>query len=112
MWGNELVQSPDLMSAASAWATNVEWGADTIVWGFEPPTNVVWGDTCNTQDCADTLWATSNDDIIVWGNSESGIVVWGNSDNDIVVWGNSDDDIVVWGNSGEDPDSAPAIWPE
>jgi serine protease AprX len=95
------------------------WGAscsgitcDTIVWGSEHSVNVVWGDTCYNEDCADTLWATSDDDIIVWGNSESGIVVWGNSDADIVVWGNSDADIVVWGNSGEDPASGPVIWPE
>ena len=112
VWGNELVQSPDLTAATGAWATNVEWGANTIVWGSDPRVNVVWGDTCNNENCFDTLWATSDDDIIVWGNSESGIVVWGNSDNDIVVWGNSDDDIVVWGNSGEDPDSVPVIWPQ
>jgi subtilisin family serine protease len=95
------------------------WGAsclttlcDTIVWGSGQSVNVVWGNTCDNKDCADTLWATSDDDIVVWGNSENGIVVWGNSDADIVVWGNSDADIVVWGNSGEDPASAPVIWPE
>ena len=99
----------------SGWSS---WGAscsptscDTIVWGSEQSVNVVWGPTCGGEDC-ETLWATSDDDIVVWGNSDGDIVVWGNSDDDIVVWGNSDDDIVVWGNSGEDPASAPVIWPE
>ena len=112
IWGNQQVQGGDLIASAGAWATDVEWGADTIVWGSEPLVNVVWGDTCAGADCEGTLWATSDDDIVVWGNSDGDIVVWGNSDDDIVVWGNSDDDIVVWGNSGEDPDSGPVIWPE
>ena len=96
----------------------VQWGAATdadnqaIVWGYTQTVNVVWGDTCYGADCTDTLWATSDDDIVVWGNSGDDIVVWGNSDDDIVVWGNSDGDIVVWGNSGEDPSSGPVLWPE
>jgi serine protease AprX len=112
LWGNQRLQGGDLIATASEWAAGVEWGAGAIVWGSEPPVNVVWGDRCYDEDCEDTLWATSDDDIVVWGNSENGIVVWGSSDDDIVVWGNSDDDIVVWGNSGEDESSAPVIWPE
>jgi serine protease AprX len=140
IWGNHQVQGGDLIATASAWVSGVEWGAatdaddqlvtwgvvcsgtecgvggsgwsDTIVWGSEQSVNVVWGDTCYNEDCENTLWAASDDDIVVWGNSDGDIVVWGNSDDDIVVWGNSDDDIVVWGNSGEDPDCAPLIWPE
>jgi serine protease AprX len=115
IWGNQRVQGGDLIDTASVWATSVAWGAATDAWSTwdsEPAVNVVWGETCNGEDCEDTLWATSDDDIIVWGNSENGIVVWGNSDDDIIVWGNSDDDIIVWGNSGEDAASAPVIWPE
>jgi len=112
IWGNHQMQDGDLIATADAWATSVEWGADTIVWGPELSLNVVWGDTCGGLDCENTVWATSDDDIVVWGNSDGDIVVWGNSDDDIVVWGNSDDDIVVWGNSGEDPDSGPVIWPD
>jgi serine protease AprX len=126
-WGAATDADDELVTWGLCWGTECgvggsgwsSWGVscsgiacDTIVWGSEQSVNVVWGDTCYNEDCADTLWATSDDDIIVWGNSENGIVVWGNSDDDIVVWGNSDDDIVVWGNSGEDPDCAPLIWPE
>ena len=138
IWRNRQVQGGDLIATANAWATGIGWG-DTIAagsepvswglvcsgtecgdggsgwsswtWGSELWVNVVWGDSCDGENC-DTLWATSDDDIVVWGNSGDDIVVWGNSDADIVVWGNSDDDIVVWGNSGEDPDSGPVIWPE
>ena len=122
VWGNQQVHGGDLIAAASAWTVDVAWGAATdaddqpVTWGSswaaELSVNVVWGDTCAGEDCNETLWATSDDDIIVWGNSESGIVVWGNSDDDIIVWGNSDDDIIVWGNSGEDAASSPVIWPE
>ena len=112
LWGNYQVLAGDLIATDNAWAAGVEWGADTIVWGSGQWMNVVWGDTCQGLDCEGTLWATSDDDIVVWGNSDGEIVVWGNSDDDIVVWGNSDDDIVVWGNSGEDESSAPVIWPE
>ena len=117
IWGNYQVLS-QLIATAGAWSTSIAWGSTTdaggnaIVWGPGPFVNVVWGNTCGNENCTGTLWATSDDDIVVWGNSDSGIVVWGNTDDDIVVWGNSDDDIVVWGNSGEDPASAPVIWPE
>ena len=111
IWGNQQMQGGDLIAAADVWATSVEWGAGTMVWGSSQPVNVVWGDTCAGENC-ETLWATSDDDIVVWGNCDGEIVVWGNSDEDIVVWGNSDEDIVVWGNSGEDPASAPVIWPQ
>ena len=118
IWGNAQVYAGDLISTAAAWSTDVTWGAATdsasypIVWGSEATINVVWGNMCGGANCQGTLWATSDDDIVVWGNSDGDIVVWGNSDYDIVVWGNSGDDIVVWGNSGEDPDCAPVIWPE
>jgi subtilisin family serine protease len=117
IWGNRQVQGGDLIATSTAWATSVLWGASTdeyaqpIVWDFQQSVNVVWGDTCGGANCEGTLWATSDDDIVVWGNSDGDIVVWGNSGDDIVVWGNSGDDIVVWGNSGEDPDCAPVIWP-
>ena len=111
IWGNHQVQDGDLIATAGAWSTSVEWGADTIVWGSGQWVNVVWGDTCDGDDC-EAVWATSDDDIVVWGNSDGDIVVWGNCGDDIVVWGNSEDDIVVWGNSGEDPSSGPVIWPE
>ena len=139
VWGNQQVQGGDLIATANAWATGVEWGAVTTAdleivtwglmcsglecgiggsgwsswtWGSALSVNVVWGDTCDGADCQGTLWATTDDDIVVWGNSDGDIVVWGNSDDDIVVWGNSDEDIVVWGSSGQDESSAPVIWPE
>jgi serine protease AprX len=140
VWGNQQVQNGELIAAASAWATGVEWGAamnadfelvtwgqvcsgtdcgvdgsgwsSWVVWGSEPSVNVVWGDTCYGVDCEDVLWASSYDDIVVWGSTDGDIVVWGSSDGDIVVWGSSDADIVVWGSSGEDASSAPVIWPE
>jgi serine protease AprX len=120
IWGNRQSQGVDLIAGDIVWGAGVQWGDTsscsstgcTIIWNFEPSINVVWGDSCDGENCEGTAWATSDDDIVVWGNSDNDIVVWGNSDNDIVVWGNSDDDIVVWGNSGEDPDCAPLIWPE
>jgi serine protease AprX len=121
IWGNHQVQGGDLIATANAWGTSVAWGAATdaeeepITWGesSELSVNVVWGDTCNGEDCDNTVWATSDDDIVVWGNSnDDDIVVWGNSNDDIVVWGNSNDDIVVWGNSGGDPACVPVIWQE
>jgi serine protease AprX len=112
IWGNQQIQNDDLIATAGAWSTTVQWGAGTISWGSAQFVNIVWGDTCGGVNCENTLWATSDDDIVVWGNSDGDIVVWGNSGDDIVVWGNSGDDIVVWGNSGEDPDSGPVIWPD
>jgi serine protease AprX len=118
IWGNQQTQPANLIATAGAWGAKVPWGAavdqqgNAITWGSGQSINVVWGDTCGGPNCADRLWATSDDDIVVWGNCDGDIVVWGNSDEDIVVWGNSDEDIVVWGNSGEAPGTAPVIWPE
>jgi len=113
-WG-ESCSGTECGVGGTGWSS---WGAscsgtncDAIVWGSGQSVNIVWGDSCDGEDCQ-TLWATSDDDIVVWGNSDGDIVVWGNSDDDIVVWGNSDDDIVVWGNSGDDPATTPVIWPE
>src|SRR6185295_8425677 len=71
IWGNHQVQFGDLITTAGAWAAGVAWGATTdagnepITWDFEQSMNVVWGDTCNGGDCENTVWATSDDDIVV-----------------------------------------------
>ena len=124
------MQGGDLIATASAWATNVKWGAATdaddelVTWGESCSGTECgvggsgwssWGASCSGTNCDTIVWGSEQSVNIVWGDtcggedcetvwatSDDDIVVWGNSDDDIVVWGNSDDDIVVWGNSDDD----------
>jgi serine protease AprX len=134
IWGNRLLKGGRFTPVASAWATDVMWGAaatpagssvefgllcssntcdDARPWRFGESDwfNVVWGDTCSGDDCAGTAWSAT----VVWGTSDEGdTVVWGTSDEgDTVVWGTSGDegDTVVWGTSCSDPACDPVVWP-
>jgi hypothetical protein len=130
IWGNQMIRGGRLSADASAWATDVTWGAletpggqsvawgnrcnnwqcDSIGgpwrWGNAFALNVVWGPTCDGADC-DGPW-TGN----VWDTSDEGdTVVWGTTDEgDTVVWGTAEEDTVVWGTSCSDADCEPVIW--
>jgi serine protease AprX len=120
IWGNYLVKGGRLTPDASAWATDVVWGATAlpsgapVEWGvvcgnwscsnIEGPwrwtgsaRNVVWGNVCGGSDCSQpwsltAVSAASDGETVVWGTTDDGeTVVWGTVDNgETVVWGTSD----------------------
>ena len=121
IWGNYLVKSGRLTQGASAWATDVVWGAMTlpsgapVAWGVVcanwscseiqgpwrfagSPRNVVWGTVCGGGDCTQPWSLTA-----VTGATDGETVVWGTTDDgETVVWGTVDDgETVVWGTSDE-----------
>jgi subtilisin family serine protease len=121
IWGNYLVKSGRLTQAASAWATDVVWGALTlpsgapVEWGVicenwscssikGPWTwagsarNVVWGTVCGGDDCSQPWSLTA-----VSGATDGETVVWGTTDDgETVVWGTVEDgETVVWGTFDE-----------
>ncbi len=106
-WGNRRVSGGVLTPGGTAWALNVQWGANATPAGK----NIVWGENCYHSDCDrdnivwgnNIVWGESaDDDNIVWGNTDGDNIVWGNSNDDNIVWGNGDDDNIVWGNDGDD----------
>jgi len=103
-WGNRRVTGGVLTPGGTAWAPNVQWGANRTPTGQ----NIVWGENC-AGDCDNIVWGnnivwgeSSGDDNIVWGNTDGDNIVWGNGDGDNIVWGNGDDDNIVWGNDVDD----------
>jgi serine protease AprX len=132
IWGNHQVQGGDLIATATAWHTNVAWGAATdagselVTWGESCSGTEcgvggsgwsTWGASCSGTNCETIVWGSELSVNVVWGDtcdgvdcentawatSDDDIIVWGNSDEDeVVVWGNCDDDIIVWGNSDDD----------
>jgi serine protease AprX len=124
VWGNRRVLVDHLTSDASAWGTDVEWGASAtpaghgISWGNGPSHNVVWGLTCGGANCQGThwttdptvVWGTDAGETVVWGTGDDGeTVVWGTGDDgETVVWGTSGDTNVVWGTGSEEQDAGPA----
>src|SRR5262252_6696850 len=121
-WGNHRLVGGIMMPNASAWKTNVPWGAlqtpsgsrvtwgtddgndniiwgtsgavDNIVWGtsFEDD-NIIWGTACGNADCGDN---------IIWGTDfTADNIIWGTSDgNDNIIWGTDfADDNIIWGTS-------------
>ena len=82
-WGNQRVASGYLEAAASAWATDVVWGAPTTPTGQA----VRWGVTCSTESCdADGRWIAwesscvdANCESVLWDRGRSTNVVWGQS---------------------------------
>jgi serine protease AprX len=127
IWGNYLVQGGRLTAAATAWSTDVRWGAQStssgkgIDWGVLCVTslcdvtstrwswiktahrNVVWGDVCAGTDCVQE-WTLS----LVSGADDGETVVWGTTDDgETVVWGTIDDgETVVWGTD----DGETVVW--
>ena len=133
IWGNQQLRGGRLTADASAWSTDVTWGALTtpvvrssngagsarlalriavrpVALGRDFAVNVVWGPTCDGADCdavdGQRLGTNDEGDTVVWGTSDEGdTVVWGTSDDgDTVVWGTGDEeDTVVWGTSCSAP---------
>ncbi len=130
IWGNQMLRGGRLTGDASAWATDVTWGALATPggqdvewgrlcsnwqctstwgrwrWGQTSALNVVWGPTCDGADCTGPwtgrIWDTSDEgDTVVWGTADEG---------DTVVWGTADEDTVVWGTSCSDADCEPILW--
>jgi hypothetical protein len=121
IWGNHLVRGGRLTSDASAWATDVTWGAAT----HDDGQIVEWGVICMSKNCdskgrwepwrgdcldgtCDPASATAVATNVVWGSACGGAdcsATWtieAVNDDDTVVWGTSDDDdTVVWGTSDD-----------
>ncbi len=107
-WGNRRVRGGVLTPGGTAWAGDVQWGANRTPTGQ----NIVWGENCADASCDNVVWgnnivwgATDANDNIVWGNDCGGAdcdnIVWGNVDEaDNIVWGNAEGiDNIVWGNA-------------
>jgi serine protease AprX len=91
-WGNHRVGGGVLKPGASAWRTDVTWGAattpsgdriswgsvcagagcDGVVWGAEPGTEDPWGAVCSDDACDTVVWGTSENVNIVWGSACDG----------------------------------------
>lgn len=126
IWGNQLIKGGRLTPAATAWATDVTWGATLTPAG----TNVSWGDICSGDQCSDgegwESWAASCSDAacttVTWGAGTSRNLVWDStcggadcpgpwnlvaagstisnvSQATTVVWGSDTETTVVWGST-------------
>ena len=136
LWGNQLIHGGRLAADASAWSTNVTWGAATtgvgqsIDWG-EICTAVTcdehdgpwdrWGTTCANVTCSNVSWGDGSSENVVWGTTCGGAnctTPWsvaaagvpGTIRGAAVVWGTSEGDAVVWGTSCRDESCEPVIW--
>jgi serine protease AprX len=76
IWGNRPIGGT-INPAASAWRTDVMWGAaatkdgNNIVWSApaRDEDDVVWGTVCAAVDCASAVWGTVQGDVgFVWGS--------------------------------------------
>ena len=110
IWGDYLVKNGRLTAGASAWATDVVWGATALPSGAP----VEWGVVCGNWSCSsiEGAWAwTGLARNVVWGNVCGGgdcsqpwslAAVSGATDGETVVWGTTDDgETVVWGTIDE-----------
>jgi subtilisin family serine protease len=119
-WGNQRLPGGALEPGASAWTTNVVWGASTtrigqaIVWGVTcaSPCDttspvVAWEATCTDSACGNVLWDRGRSTNVVWGTQCGGAdcrdAAWtGPPGEEGSGWvqGTSDDgDTLVWGTS-------------
>jgi hypothetical protein len=114
VWGNHRLGNGLIEATATAWRTDVIWGAATTPDGR----NVTWGMSCTASDCSDVPAAGLSSDRLVWGTSSDGeTVVWGASATaENIVWGTACGGAdcagadVVW--SASRPDALPDIvWP-
>jgi serine protease AprX len=127
VWGNRLIKGGRLTPSATAWATDVMWGAAITPRGE----NVSWGEICSGDDCSSdsagwTPWATQCADqtctSVIWGSGTVTNVVWGSTcggedcqgpwtlstaastiadltQATTVVWGTNDGQTVLWGST-------------
>ncbi len=105
IWGNHEMSGGFMLPKANAWNVGTDWGAATTADGD----NIVWGTSCGSSDCGDTIvWGTAADgDNIVWGTADGDNIVWGTAaDGDNIVWGTdcslsgADCFNRVWGTAG------------
>src|SRR5262245_22547976 len=112
-WGNHRIAHGVIKPNATAWKTNVEWGASKTVTGQ----NIVWGTACGSH-CDNVVWNNmDNEDNIVWGTASDNEdnIVWGTFaalDEDNIVWGTmaDDEDNIVWGTNCGGANCAGAVW--
>ena len=102
-WGEICGANCDTAPVWQPWqVTCADDACNTVTWGSGTSANVVWGLTCDGEDCSAN---------VTWSASTAGdTVVWGTADADTVVWGTSDGDTVVWGTACTDPSCEPVVW--
>ena len=105
-WGNHRVGGGVLAPEASAWRTDVVWGASTTSDGGR----IVWGTACDGTGCGHIPWgARAGRDKVA-----SGASITGNDEN--IVWGavcrGADCEHAVWGTDCEtrSPFCADVVW--
>jgi len=112
-WGNHRIAHGVIKPNATAWKSNVVWGASKTVTGQ----NIVWGTACGSH-CDNVVWNNmDNEDNIVWGTASDNEdnIVWGTFaalDEDNIVWGTmaDDEDNIVWGTNCGGANCAGAVW--
>jgi serine protease AprX len=85
VWGNHRLGNGLIEATATAWRTDVVWGAPTTPDGR----NVTWGTSCTASDCSDLSTTGLSSDRLVWGTSSDGEnIVWGTTAAaENIVWG-------------------------
>jgi subtilisin family serine protease len=122
IWANHRIRGGRLTADASAWSTDVVWGAaltpggQHVEWGVIQTSGswTAWGSACSDPLCSTFEWGVGGSPNIVWGPKCGGAdcsepwtiqavtVVWGTDADDTVVWGTDADDTVVWGTVDDD----------
>jgi hypothetical protein len=127
IWANHRIRGGLLTPDASAWSTDVLWGAAltpagaNVQWGVIKTNGTwkAWGSVCLDPECGAFAWGVDRSPNVVWGERCDGAdcsdqwsveemasadetVVCGSTDNDTVVWGTDAEDTVVWGTGDED----------
>ena len=101
IWGNHRISHGVIKPNGTAWKPGLVWGAAADNEGA----NIVWGTLCDTDECDNIVWGTSDEeDNFVWGTAsdEADNIVWGTyaeDEDDNIVWGTAadDEDNIVWG---------------
>jgi hypothetical protein len=132
VWGNQALSGGRLSADATAWRTDVVWGAPKVdgrhvTFGMQcgnatctsasmsskqwrpdrtpVSRNIVWGNLCNGADCS-LPWTVD----AVSGATIGETVVWGTIDAETVVWGTIDGETVVWGTACSDLNCPSVVW--
>ena len=129
-WGNQRIANGTFTADASAWASEVMWGArvttagQAIRWGLtcaadvcdgsQPP--ILWENNCSDADCSTVVWDLGRSANVVWGTacggddcegSWSGPPTDGPPPGSYTVWGTSGEDTLVWGTTD---DNETLVW--
>jgi serine protease AprX len=99
IWGNHRIGSGVIDPAATAWRTDVVWGAAQTPEGQ----SITWGDACVDRAC-DAVAHDAAGANATWGTAlRAGTFVWGTS---------QDDENVVWGSECGGADCRDLAWRE